>query len=139
MHLNSRRGFIAGGAALGALGLLGLSGCGDDGTTSSAATTEPSAPRPDLSPVPAPDAPPQDYITRVGEMYRAVVPEEDDKATLESLLPALAGLPAAEIVTQLPTLEPAVREDFAAGRTVELDGWILAVTEGRASALISLS
>ncbi len=138
MQISTRRGFIAGGAALGVLGLTGLTSCSDDTTGSVAPTTDPVETSVTLSPVPPVGAPAEDYIGRVGEAYRATVPDEDDRLVLEEMLPELAGLDAAAAVAALPTLEPAAREDFAAGRTVEVDGWILAATEGRASALISL-
>jgi hypothetical protein len=35
-------------------------------------------------------------------------------------------------------VDTAVQRDFAAGRTVMLDGWVLAVTEARQCALFSL-
>lgn len=139
MHTSTRRSFIAGGAALGVLGVTGLASCSDDGDGSAAITTNSQATASTLSPVPKLGSPPQDYIRRVGEAYRSEVPGEDDATTLEELLPDLVGLGAAEMVGVLPTLEPSVTEDFQSGRTVELDGWLLAVTEGRAAALISFS
>ncbi len=139
MKTSSRRGFIAGGAALGVLGLAGLTSCGNDTTGSATSTTQPVGTSPDLSPVPPVGAPPEAHIARVGEVYRHAVPDEDDRGALEELLPDLAGLAPPLAVAALPTLEPAIRDDFGAGRTFEVDGWILAVTEGRAAALISLA
>lgn len=77
-------------------------------------------------------------IARVGEAYRAAYPDEDDVAVLLAALPQFEGLDAREVQQQLPTLRDQVRADFAGGDVVMVDGWLLAVTEARAAALVSL-
>jgi hypothetical protein len=37
------------------------------------------------------------------------------------------------------SIDDTVHEDFAAGRTVVVDGWVLSVTEARQCALFSLA
>jgi hypothetical protein len=86
-------------------------------------------------PTGAPPAPPSSTAaTRaVGERYLAAVPEESDPAELRRLLPAgIDGLPPATATAEIAA---AVRSDFAEGRTVEVDGWLLSATECRLAAL----
>ncbi len=47
-----------------------------------------------------------------------------------------AGIDPMELLARL---HRQVRRDFELGRTVEVDGWILSITEARLSALVSLS
>jgi hypothetical protein len=77
-------------------------------------------------------------IQRVGESYRSAYPDEDDVEVLEAALPDFEGLSGREVQDRLDTLNQQVRADFAAGDTVNVDGWLLAVTEARAAALVSL-
>jgi hypothetical protein len=77
-------------------------------------------------------------IQRVGESYRSAYPDEDDVEVLEAALPDFEGLSGREVQDRLDTLNQQVRADFAAGDIVNVDGWLLAVTEARAAALVSL-
>lgn len=64
-------------------------------------------------------------VREIGWAYRAAFPAEDDAAVLAALL-------------AVPDTSARVRADFAAGRTVCMAGWVLAVTEARACALYTL-
>lgn len=77
-------------------------------------------------------------IKRVGEAYRSAYPEDDSRDALEAALPRLEGLSGQQVQEQLATLRDQVRADFADGRVVTVDGWLLAVTEARAAALVSI-
>lgn len=77
-------------------------------------------------------------IERVGAAYRKTYPDEDDVEVLRASLPQFDGLSGQEVQEQLGTLRDQVRSDFAEGRIVMVDGWLLAVTEARAAALVSL-
>ena len=70
-------------------------------------------------------------IREIGEAYRALVPAESDRASLEAAL--RADLRAARSADDDP-----VRADFAAGRVIVVRDWVLAVTEARQCALFSL-
>lgn len=64
-------------------------------------------------------------VRAIGARYRSSTPAEDDPGVLRRRLGA--GSPDTEI-----------RADFAAGRTVVVDGWVLSITEARQCALFSL-
>lgn len=78
-------------------------------------------------------------VLPVGTAYGQLAPEEYDVSTLGDLVPALAGMGAADALSSLSALEGEIEADFAAGRTVDVAGWVLSETEARAAALISLS
>lgn len=80
----------------------------------------------------------REAVRRVGDAYRAAYPEEDDVEVLRAALPDFDGLSGAEVQAQLSTLREQVRADFAEGNVVMVDGWLLAATEARAAALVSL-
>jgi len=76
-------------------------------------------------------------LAAIGQAYLAAVPEESDQAAL------LAGLGVAEDAVgdpnaMLDALADQVHADFAAGDTIQLDGWALSLTEARLCALIAL-
>lgn len=77
-------------------------------------------------------------IALVGAAYLATEPDVADEAGLRAALPTLDGATADGVVGQMGTIEPTVRDDFTAGRTVSVDGWVLAVSEAQAAALVSL-
>jgi hypothetical protein len=76
-------------------------------------------------------------VRDIGVQYRASHPAERDATALRAAL--LAGTPGDAPAAALPgLLDAQVRDDFAAGRTVVVRGWVLARTEARQCALFSL-
>ncbi len=71
----------------------------------------------------------------VGTHYLAQHPEERNAARLRQGL--LAGAPT-ETGALRGHIQAKCRQDFAAGHTVVVDGWILARSEARACALVAL-
>lgn len=76
-------------------------------------------------------------VIRIGRRYRTDHPDEDDRAVLLERLGVAAG--AAGSLRSLSSLDAQVAEDYASGRTVQVDGWVLSSTEGRAAALVSMA
>ena len=74
-------------------------------------------------------------IDALGRRYRAARPEENSRAALIRVLHT--GLDPGAALTR-GRLDERIRADFAQGRTVQLDGWIVSVTEARQCALYSL-
>ena len=70
-------------------------------------------------------------VREIGREYRALVPGESDRATLQSVLRAQLG-------ATRESNEDCVRADFAAGRVIVVHDWMLSVTEARQCALFSL-
>jgi hypothetical protein len=83
---------------------------------------------------PAAESP--DGVVRLGRSYLRTHPEENKLGTLRSSLPQLDATQPYR--PQLPTLAAANTDDFANGRVVSVDGWLLGDTEARAAAAISL-
>jgi hypothetical protein len=86
-----------------------------------------------------------DRVRELGRRYRETVPDENDATVLARALAAGASANSAgSSVPCVPSGSPhadlafMVQGDFAAGRTVMLQGWILSVTEARQCALFSL-
>ncbi len=79
----------------------------------------------------------------VGRAYLSVRPAEKDARRLVSLLTAdrlpLAALLDADAQTLRARVQAALSEDFAQGQTVDVQGWMLSVTESRLCALAALS
>lgn len=73
-------------------------------------------------------------LHQIGVSYRASTPDEERRSTLTDAL--IAGLP--ENTHLANHLNMRVRQDFAAGKTVTVDGWVLSVTEARQCGLYSL-
>ena len=76
-------------------------------------------------------------VRQLGAHYRASTPSENTVDALSAALSSGLGL-------QIPflkngSLDGQIRDDFAAGRTVVVDGWVLSVTEARQAALFSLT
>jgi hypothetical protein len=76
-------------------------------------------------------------VSEIGAVYRQTVPAEATPDTLRTAILAARPLNGKLPWTQL-TVDELVREDFAEGRTVLVQGWVLSVTEARQSALFSL-
>lgn len=77
-------------------------------------------------------------LVRVGRAVLTTRPDEADPDTLVRLLIAAAG-PGTDLADPLGVAARVVADDFAAGRTVDVDGWRLAVSEARAAALLALA
>ena len=74
-------------------------------------------------------------VAELGRRYRETVPAEDDPRALEAAILTDRGAPPSPSVR--PWLDAQVQHDFASGRTVTLNGWVLSLTEARQSALFS--
>lgn len=78
-------------------------------------------------------------VRDIGASYRAAVPREDDVEILRNTITAGLGVPEPASESALGAhLKRQVGGDFAAGRTVVVNGWVLSVTEARQCALYSL-
>lgn len=74
-----------------------------------------------------------DRVRELGERYRRMVPKERSAAALRAaILDGARG-------EARPSVAQQVRDDFAAGRIVLVDGWVLSATEARQCALFSLA
>ncbi len=88
--------------------------------------------RPDLVSLLGPER-----VSEIGTRYRQMVPAEASVGALRSAILAVRPWNSRLPWTQIP-VDELVREDFADGRTVIIQGWVLSVTEARQSALFSL-
>lgn len=75
-----------------------------------------------------------DRVRELGARYRAQTPSEN---TVEKLQTAINDDRGSALLRH--SIEDTVRDDFANGRTVLVDGWVLSITEARQAALFSLS
>ena len=78
-------------------------------------------------------------IWEIGSSYRKAVPNENTEAALRA---AISGSrPKTRTISSIwsDPIERQVQNDFATGRTVIVDGWVLAETEARQCALFSLT
>jgi hypothetical protein len=78
-----------------------------------------------------------DRVRQLGAHYRASTPSESSAAALRAALSS--GRSSRIPLTKHGTLENQIRDDFATGRTVVVDGWVLSLTEARQAALFSLT
>jgi hypothetical protein len=76
-------------------------------------------------------------VRQLGAHYRASTPSENSADALHAALSSGHG-PRTPSIKSGP-LDNQIRDDFEAGRTVIVDGWVLSVTEARQAALFSLS
>jgi hypothetical protein len=76
-------------------------------------------------------------VRALGAHYRASVPSENSASSLRAALSN--GASRLNLPWMHSSIADRVRDDFAAGRTVLVDGWVLSVTEARQCALASLS
>src|SRR5919202_5628493 len=74
-------------------------------------------------------------VLGIGARYRATVPSENSRAALRAAI--VQSRRRGFLLPWLPnrSIEQQVRDDFAAGRTVVVDGWVLSATEARQCAL----
>ena len=77
-----------------------------------------------------------DRVRQLGAHYRAATPNENTAAALHSALSDGGGLRIPFVKSA--SLTDRIRDDFTAGRTVVVDGWVLSLTEARQAALFSL-
>lgn len=118
-----RRALLLGGGALalvigGGVGWIALAD--DDDADSDAGPGPSSAARDPLA-----------GVVMVGERYLADHPEDADLDLLLAELPAGGDDPVGAASTR-------VAEDFGNGATVVIDGWVLAISEARAAAVVAL-
>ncbi|HVU96045.1 MAG TPA: hypothetical protein VHE34_12510 [Puia sp.] len=73
-------------------------------------------------------------LRHIGNNYRKTTPAETKEDRLVSLL--TTDLPQGSDPTN--QLDAKARQDYAAGKTVTIDGWVLSITEARQCALYSL-
>jgi hypothetical protein len=77
-------------------------------------------------------------VRELGVRYRQMVPAENREAALRAALshgePRGMGFPW----SARPSMAQLVEDDFANGRTVLVNGWVLSATEARQCALFSL-
>ena len=72
----------------------------------------------------------------IGTRYRAAVPGEN---TVTALRNAISSSQRQFLWIRRRGIDEQVRDDFAAGRTIVISGWVLSRTEARQCALYSLS
>lgn len=118
------------------LGLIGSAtvaalsvACGAGSDVGSAALA-----RPDLL-----DALGAERVRALGTRYRELTPAESDAAALEDAIRRSMPLSARLSSGGESPVARLVHADFADGRTVVVDGWILSATEARQCALFSLA
>jgi hypothetical protein len=75
-------------------------------------------------------------VREIGARYREIVPAENHVDTLRAAI--LAARPLRVPGAPRPAVAKMVRDDFAAGRTIVVQGWVLSATEARQCALFSL-
>lgn len=103
------------------------------GTNANAAFDLHALAQPELLPILGPQA-----VREIGVRYRELVPAENQMQALHAAI--LVARPWSSRVPWLPgpSIGAMVAEDFAAGRTMVVQGWVLSETEARQSALYSL-
>lgn len=84
---------------------------------------------------------PAEFVRELGRTYRTQRPEEDDPEVLAEAIRdsgdrRATGLETHAVLSAGP--DRRIQADFEEGRTVQLDGWILSVTEARQAALHSI-
>ena len=75
-------------------------------------------------------------VRSIGQRYRALHPSESTVVAIRQAILDSRPL-AARLGLTDPRVATLVQDDFAHGRTVALDGWILSVTEARQCALLA--
>lgn len=76
-------------------------------------------------------------VRQLGVHYRASTPSENSAGALRAALSSGHG-PRIPFVKS-GSFDDQIRDDFATGRTVVVDGWVLSLTEARQAALFSLT
>ena len=114
-------------SALGILAAVGDSACASSDTRADA-----SADQPQLLAMLGPER-----VRQLGAHYRASTPAENSAEALRTALSNGRGLRIPFVKSG--SFDERIREDFASGRTVVVDGWVLSLTEARQAALYSLT
>jgi hypothetical protein len=114
-------------SALGIAGTVAESACGASDDRTDAAVD-----RPQLLAMLGPER-----VRQLGADYRASKPRETSADSLRAALSNGHGLRIPFIKSG--SLDDRIRDDFATGRTVVVDGWVLSLTEARQAALFSLT
>ena len=91
-----------------------------------------------VPPPPEPTSSLADALVAVGVRYLEEHPDEADQATLLTALPELGGEVPERPGQALQVLADQAAADHESGDTIELDGWVLSVTECRAAALYAV-
>lgn len=78
-------------------------------------------------------------VWQLGSRYRATVLNENTEAALREAITGSRRQSFSLSSIWRDPIEQQIRDDFAAGRTVIVDGWVLSATEARQSALFSLA
>jgi hypothetical protein len=78
-------------------------------------------------------------VRAIGMRYRAMTRDENDAASLRRAISDSRPFASRFLGATNPAVAELVRADFAEGRTVIVDGWILSATEARQCALFSLA
>ena len=116
------------------VGALAAAGCGEQGTSGSVAGV------PAWLPGAVGDA---DAAARVGRAYLAAHPGEANLDTLLAAIDTALGdeLEAADSDPQriLTALRRAVRAEYQRGESVNVQGWVLSVSESRVYALLAIA
>jgi hypothetical protein len=115
---------------LSALGIVAT--VADSACVPADARVDVSADRPELLAMLGPER-----VRQLGSHYRASTPAESSAEALRAALPSGNGLRIPFIKSG--SLESQIRDDFASGRIVVVDGWVLSLTEARQAALFSLT
>jgi hypothetical protein len=76
-------------------------------------------------------------VREIGTQYRGAFPKENTAAALQDAI-TRSQHPNFPLIWRR-SIEDQIRDDFAAGRTVLIGGWVLSETEARQCALYSLS
>jgi hypothetical protein len=87
-----------------------------------------------------------DAVVRLGKAYLQAYPAERDRSALLADIDRLisanletGNLEAAELLQVGAALERAVRAEYAAGKVVTVEGWVLSLTEVRLYAAVALA
>lgn len=78
-------------------------------------------------------------VRELGTRYRAATPNENTASSLRAAISKTAPRTLRLPWTPRGSIADQIQDDFASGRTVLVDGWVLSVTEARQCALVSLA
>ena len=111
---------------------LGIAATVADSACARGAESDSAVDRPQLLAMLGPDR-----VRELGTHYRAATPSENSATALRAAI-SNAREPRLPLLGK-QSLDDQIHDDFAAGRTVVVDGWVLSVTEARQAALFSLT